>query len=200
MHKMPRLMKGAAVVAGVILLAARAAFAADSASPNDTARFLAGMPPSTESPLDSLSREPSWQQHAKFFDSAWSRLDEQQLARVRAWSAGNLVERRPVMFYMFSGPDFLYADAFFPNASTYVFSGLGPVGRAPDVTKISRNSLPNVLAHLRSSLNNVLNYSYFITRDMRRKLGAGQLPGTLPILYVFLARSGKTIRDVSLVS
>jgi hypothetical protein len=193
-------MRGAAVIAGVLLLAARAACAADSASPNDAARFLAGMPPSTQSPLDSLSREPSWQQHAKFFDSAWSRLDKQQLSRVRAWSTENLTERRPVMFYMFSGPDFLYADAFFPNASTYVLSGLEPVGPVPDVTKVSRDSLPHVLAHLRSSLNNVLNYSFFVTKDMRRKLGAGQLPGTLPILYVFLARSGKTIRDVSLVN
>jgi hypothetical protein len=104
------------------------------------------------------------------------------------------------MFYMFSGPDFLYADAFFPNAATYVLSGLEPVGPVPDMTKLSRDSLPHVLAHLRSSLNNVLNYSFFVTKDMRRKLGAGQLPGTLPILYVFLARSGKTIRDVTPIS
>ena len=32
---------------------------------------------------------------------------------------------------------------------------------------------------------------------MKTDLQAGQLSGTLPILYVFLARSGKTIRDVS---
>jgi hypothetical protein len=32
---------------------------------------------------------------------------------------------------------------------------------------------------------------------MKVDLRAGQLNGTLPILYVFLARSGKTIRDVS---
>ncbi len=32
---------------------------------------------------------------------------------------------------------------------------------------------------------------------MKTDLSAGQLSGTLPILYVFLARSGKTIRDVS---
>ena len=32
---------------------------------------------------------------------------------------------------------------------------------------------------------------------MKLDLGDGQLSGTLPILYVFLARSGKTIRDVA---
>jgi hypothetical protein len=34
---------------------------------------------------------------------------------------------------------------------------------------------------------------------MRMTLGASSVSGTLPILYVFLARSGKTIRDVSLI-
>ena len=32
------------------------------------------------------------------------------------------------MFYMFSGPDFLYADAFYSKATTYVLSALEPVG------------------------------------------------------------------------
>jgi hypothetical protein len=197
---MPQFMRAAAVAAGVLLFAARSVCAAEGASPDDTARFLAGMPPRAESPLEPLSRDPSWQQHASYFDSAWSRLDSQQLSKVRAWSRENLTERRPVMFYMFSGPDFLYADAFFPNATTYVLSGLEPIGPVPDVIKLSRGSLPHALGHLRSSLNNVLNYSFFVTKDMSRKLRGGQLPGTLPILYVFLARSGKTIRDVSFVS
>ena len=35
---------------------------------------------------------------------------------------------------------------------------------------------------------------------MKTDLRAGQVSGTLPILYVFLARSGKTIRDVSLIA
>ena len=39
------------------------------------------------------------------------------------------------MFYMFSGPDFLYANAFFPNASTYILCGIEPVGPVPISTK-----------------------------------------------------------------
>jgi len=34
---------------------------------------------------------------------------------------------------------------------------------------------------------------------MRHNLAATRLTGALPIIYVFLARSGKTITDVSLV-
>ena len=47
------------------------------------------------------------------------------------------------------------------------------------------------------SLGSILSFSFFITRQMKTDLQAGKLSGTLPILYVFLARSGKTIRDVS---
>ena len=40
------------------------------------------------------------------------------------------------MLYMFSGPDFLYATSFFPNASTYVLAGLEPVGAVSDLTRL----------------------------------------------------------------
>ena len=49
-------------------------------------------------------------------------------------------------------------------------------------------------------MSSILSFSFFITKHMKTDLHAGQLSGTLPILYVFLARSGKTIRDVSLVA
>ena len=48
------------------------------------------------------------------------------------------------MLYMFSGPDFLYATSFFPNASTYVLAGLEPVGAVPDLTNSAlRSSMGN---------------------------------------------------------
>ena len=49
-------------------------------------------------------------------------------------------------------------------------------------------------------MSSILSFSFFITKQMKVDLRAGQLNGTLPILYVFLARSGKTIRDVSPVA
>jgi hypothetical protein len=45
-----------------------------------------------------------------------------------------------------------------------------------------------------------LTATYFITKDMKVDLQQQQLNGTIPILYVFLARADKTIRDVSHVS
>jgi hypothetical protein len=100
------------------------------------------------------------------------------------------------MLYMFSGPDFLYANAFFPKATTYVLSGLEPVGTVPNLTTMRRSVAPT-LHQLRASVSTILSYSFFITHNMRSDLRAGRLTGTLPILYVLLARSGNTIHEVN---
>src|SRR5260221_12085500 len=104
------------------------------------------------------------------------------------------------MFYMFSGPDFLYADVFYSKATTYVLSALEPVGSVPDLTRLPRGGIGSMLYNVERSLSSVLSFSFFITKLMKSDLHAGQVSGTLPILYVFLARSGKTVRDVSLIS
>jgi hypothetical protein len=104
------------------------------------------------------------------------------------------------MFYMFSGPDFLYADAFYSKASTYVLGALEPVGSVPDLTKLPHGAISPALYNIERSLGSILSFSFFITKHMKVDLRANQVHGTLPILYVFLARSGKTIRTVEFVS
>lgn len=196
---MRRLIVAAALLVSLAFHAGHPAQAGAPASPDDTARFLAGMPVGANSPLLPLVADSGWQQHAKLFDDTWKGLDERQLSNIRTWTAKNITDPRPVLFYFFSGPDFLYANAFFPAASTYVLAGLEPVGAVPDITKL-RGSLGTDLSQLRTSLRWILQYSYFITAQMSSDLRRGRLTGTLPVLYVFLARSGKTIREVSPVS
>ena len=102
------------------------------------------------------------------------------------------------MLYMFSGPDFLYATSFFPNASTYVLAGLEPVGAVPDLTGLSPWVLNEELRNLEISTGSLFNFSFFITQKMKTQLRNGPVYGTLPVLYVFLARTGKTIHQVEL--
>jgi len=193
-------MKIAALAAAMLLAAALPGRAADTVTANDTARFLAGMAPSAESPLTPLTKDPAWQHHARFLDSAFAQLEQRQLSKIRSWAETNLSAPRPTMFYMFSGPDFLYANAFYSKASTYVLSALEPPGSVPDLMKLPRGGLGLALNNVEHSMGSILNFSFFITKLMKVDLRAGQLNGTLPILYVFLARSGKTIRDVSPVA
>lgn len=165
----------------------------------DTARFLAGMQPSPGSPLAALTETPAWRSHAKSFDGQWAKLEARQLAKVRKFSAEHVTDPQKTLFYMFSGPDFLYADAFFPNATTLVLSGLEEVGPVPDVAQIPRKRLGGSLGSLTQSLHDILGFGFFKTRKMSEQLDQGRLRGTLPILYLFLARSGKTIRTVRLM-
>jgi hypothetical protein len=190
--------------AGVLLLAfflaaVPQACAQAVTTPNDIARFLAGLEPAAGSPLAALTGEPQWQSHARTLDAAWSRLDRDRLSKIRAWSATHLTEPKPAVLYMFSGPDFLYVDAFFPDRSTYVLSGLEPVGEPPGITPTLRRSLGSALAGLRSSVDSAFSFSFFITVEMKRELRATRLNGVLPVLYLLLARSGKTIHEVTLI-
>src|SRR5262249_12917839 len=110
-----------------------------------------------------------------------------------------LTEKHETMLYMFSGPDFLYATSFFPNASTYVLAGLEPTGDIPQLTNLSRGTVYSSLRNLELSMASLLSFSFFITNKMRTQLHEGPVYGTIPVLYVFMARTGKTIHDVSLV-
>jgi hypothetical protein len=188
-----------ALLAGAILLAFAPAAAGDPATADDTARLLAGMPPSAASPLASLMQDPAWQRHQRFFDSAFGQLEQRQLSRIHAWADANLAAPRPAMFYFFSGPDFLYADAFYSKATTYVMAALEPTGPVPDLARLPRGGLSSSLYYVERSLQSILSFSFFKTKDMKADLNEGELSGTLPILYVFLARTGKTIRSVGLV-
>ncbi len=186
-----------AAAALLLLVGGSSATLAQSASPNDVARFLAGLQPSEGSPLASAAGERTWQRHAATMDAAWANIETRQLGKIRAWSASELTAPSNVLYYLFSGPDFLYADAFFPSATTYVMAALEPSGPLPSIGRPRGESLSYGLAQLRSSLNSVLNFSFFRTREMRTTLSENTFSGTLPILYIFLARSGKTIDEVT---
>ncbi|AMA58917.1 hypothetical protein [Bradyrhizobium sp. CCGE-LA001] len=189
-----------ATVALALLAAVVSSTHAAEVTFDDTARFLAGMQPSADSPLLPLTRDPAWQRHEKFFDGAFAQLEQRQLSKIRSWADVNLAAPRPTMFYLFSGPDFLYANTFYPKASTYVLGALEPVGAVPDLTRLPRGSIGAALYNVERSLGSILRFSFFITKQMKVDLSANQVNGTLPILYVFLARSGKTIRNVEMVA
>jgi hypothetical protein len=186
-------------MAVMLAVSAAPAKSAETATADDTARFLAGLQPSANSPLAPLTRDPVWQQHARYLDSIFAREDRAKLSKVRAFSKEYLTEKHDTMLYMFSGPDFLYATSFFPAASTYVLAGLEPTGDVPQLTNLSHSTVYGSLHNLEASMGSLLNLSFFITKNMKVQLHDGPVFGTLPVLYVFLARTGKTVHEVNLV-
>lgn len=195
---MNRIALAVALALGLLGLATAPAYSND-ASPDDTARFLAGMPPSAGSPLEGLTKSGHWQGHAQAMDKAFASVEKNTLTKVRAWSRDHVKSPQPTLLYMFGGPDFLFANAFFPDASTYVLVGLEPSGDIPDLMKMQRRGEVPGLGNLQNSMRTLLSVSFFITKEMQETLGGSNLRGTIPILYVFLARSGMEVRDASLV-
>src|SRR6476646_7238440 len=166
--------------------------------PNEVARFLAGMPLSENSPLAPLTRDPAWQAHAAFFEEQFSKLHLRQLQKLHGWQATYLPESaqpKPVVFYMFGGPDFLYVDQFFPRASVYVLCGKESMGPPPDPLRIA--NLAGALGNLENAMKSSLETTYFITKDMKIDLQQQNLNGVLPILYAFIVRADKSITGVT---
>jgi hypothetical protein len=189
-------MKRYALILSMLLAAS--VFAQQGPTLDESARFLAGLP--VKGALEPLTQSDVWRNHANSLDEAWSKKEYFQLGPIRTWMAANANEyyqSSNTMYYMFSGPDFLYAHAFFPNATTYILAGLEPVGQVPDLSRLSPEIVGGELSALRSSMKTILNTHYFITKDMRTDLG--RVGGTLPILYVFLARRGCTVLDVTYI-
>ena len=172
---------------------------AQPATLDDTAKFLGGLP--VKGPLEPLTQSEAWRNHANSLDEAWFKKEFHQLNPIRTWMGANANEyynSSNTMYYMFSGPDFLYAHAFFPNANTYILAGLEPVGQVPDLSRLNPDVLHGELSALRSSMSTVLKTHYFITKDMRTDLL--RVGGTLPILYVFLARRGCTVLETTYIN
>ena len=177
------------------------ASAADPAA-DATARALAGLP-FDDGQLGGRVSRYVLAEHAARFSQPWVQLEQRQLSKIRVWAPDFLGESytsTAPMFYMFSGPDFLYANAFFPYARTYILCGIEPVGLLPDLTRVPPELLPAALTNLRKSMESVLSWSFFITKNMKVDLNQTQLNGTLPVLYVFLARAGYAIESVQFVA
>ncbi|MDA0810884.1 MAG: hypothetical protein O3C21_00615 [Verrucomicrobia bacterium] len=169
---------------------------------NDYARLLAGMPGGEDSPYRALRGSPAWQDHHWKMNSLWERVEDDRLSKIREWRQGELggLTSHPLVFYPFSGPDFLFADAFFPDARTYVLCGLESPDLMPDFAELNDGEKEGILSGLHESLTTALNFSYFITKDMRVDLNRTKMSGVLPVLSIFLARTGNRITQVEPVS
>ena len=181
----------------LLLLLAPALLAREAVTVNDQARFLAGLPLPARSPLAAAANSAAWKAHAAEMDAAWIKSESRALAKTRDWAATFVRGGGAPCYYMFSGPDILYAHTIFPGAPVYVLCATEPIGSVPD---FASSGAEPALASVRQSLSNVLRFSYFITKDMRADLGGSHLSGVLPIFYVLLARSGCTIQSVERMS
>lgn len=166
---------------------------------NDLALVLAGLPVEADSPSFPLTRSKSWSDYRLRAGTVWNRFENRTMSKIRAWSDTELTSlpgKEDTVFYPFSGPDFLYLQAFLPRAETSVLIGLEPVGQVPELSGMEEKKLARYWKLLDYAIEDALAVSFFKTDEMARELNNSRLKGTLPVLMLFLARTGNQIRQI----
>jgi len=186
---------GAAVDAYV---ASAEAAPARPSTPDEQARFLAGLPQPDGSPLAPLASTPEWAAHAAALDADWAQLAP-RLEQESAWAFGELAPRlRPgrKVVYFFGGPDAITAIRLFPDAPAYLLAGLEPVGGVAPPESLAPAEVGRALSQLVVALRTTVPASFFRTDEMGRDLRGDRIRGVTPILLLFLARDGARILEV----
>jgi hypothetical protein len=166
---------------------------------NEIARYIAGMKLSDTSGLYSLSRNPTWMNYSSVTSGTWKHFSDTKIKKIIDWTRAEIPDisgDSRTLFYPFSGPDFLYAHAFFPRADTYVLVGLEPVGHVQDPEKLQGPTLGAFFKMLDLSISDALTLSFFRTNDMAEEINHKLITGTTPVLLLFLARTGNYVADM----
>ncbi len=166
---------------------------------NNYARLLAGLPVSDTSQYYAISQTELWKKYAKELDSAWQIADDKRLSKMRAWQNTELAEANKTVkdvLYPLSGPDFLNVFTFFPNGKSYTLMALEPVGNVPSFTTMTDKQKGTYFLSVQQSLEDIFEKSYFITRKMLQHLQSDKANGTLPLMCLFMAKTGNTITDI----
>jgi len=166
---------------------------------NDVALYLAGMMPDTSGVFNKLVKKSQWKLYSNSFDTMWKGVEKNSLAKVRKWTDTALAEvhkSTKTLFYPFSGPDFLYANTIFPEANKYILFGLERTGSIPNVAAMTDQRMNSLFVSINKSLTEILKLSFFITKEMNSNLNTQDVDGVLPVIMLFMARTGNTVQNI----
>lgn len=168
---------------------------------NDTARLLAGLPAQGRDTFPQVRQSLTWNAHQTKLNNLWKDFTWRHETPIRTWASAQTrdLQASSSLFYPFSGPDFLFAHTFFPHADTIVLCGLEPCEPLPPVSQLSASEIEGGLDGLVTSINTVMQFSFFITKDMRKDLVSTRFRGVLPLILTFMARTGHSIESIDLV-
>jgi len=186
----------------LLLLSAFTLTVAAASSLQEQAEFLAGIPLSPGSTLTPLQHSSDYREHEKQLEDQWAFCKRLRYEEMQRWGREHLasdLSTRGVVRYLFGGPDFLNAHAFFPNARILVLGGLEPIGEVPPPETLAPETMAVGLKALREALHTSLFCGYFITSEMKPQLLQGSFRGVLPVLLTELALTGNQVISVERV-
>jgi len=165
---------------------------------NDVAHFLAGMRLGHASVLQDKTREPAYQNHVKFMNDLWAKIQKETIDPVIPWRDKNIpgICKEAPALYPLSGADIINLYLMFPDASTYIMIALEKPGDVESLKDYKSRRLISALPPIRKSLYLYGMENYFQSKVMIQEMNNPYLPGTAPALLIFIARLGFFINKV----
>jgi len=165
---------------------------------NNLAKFIAGMPIASDSRFAKYTESKTWKTYSLQANSTWNSFFNKN-ETARNWGNNNLKEVRENsnhLIYPFSGPDVLFPEIFFPQTNEVFMIGLEPVGSIPAFKELKDIQLDTIFEKYKRAINEVIKFSFFMTKKMKVELANDDIDGTTPIIMLFLVREGKELLKV----
>ncbi len=140
-----------------------------------------------------------WKNYQEKINVDWPLMDSTRLKPMAAWRDDEVnpkINDTLLLFYPFSGPDFLHAYTLFPNAADYLFLAQEQLGEIPDLSVMKQTDLSDYLDKFYYSIRDIYQRSYFITGRMNTDLYNARVKGVLPLIVFFMAQTGHSVIDV----
>ncbi len=163
---------------------------------NQLSLFLAGK----EAPLYAkIQAQEYYQNYKDKLNASWEETTSANLKTIGNWTAEKklLMNDTLPLLYPFSGPDFLYANAFFPKAPVYVMIGLENPGKLPNLSKMDDSQISMYLYKLYHSLRYINQAGYFTTKQMQNDFTDSSMNGIIHLLCFYLAKTDHQIAKIS---
>lgn len=162
-----------------------------------TSEFIAGMPVSAY--LSELQSKDYYETHKKFTDDSWTTTQDSMLTPIAEWCKENNIgdnQDSTLCFYPLSGPDYMFANAFFPHADNYILLGLEPRGTMVDFRDLNDEQVQKYLSGIRASMKYINSRGYFVTSHMSSDFTKYHLNGMVHMILYMMARTSHPIVDV----
>ncbi len=164
----------------------------------DYARFIAGLPCYSQKYI-AIQQKLFYQDHLKVMNKILHHIQDSSINKINDFvNEKKLTELIDTItcFYPFGGPDFLFANVFYPYAKNYVLMGLEKPGTIPDLTLKSEEEIKGLLNHLKECLLYLNKSGYFVTAHMSKDFSKSMLNGTIHPVLLFAAYQGYKVCSI----
>ncbi len=133
-------------------------------------------------------------------DNSWKEKKTAILNPIRTWVENNqyyptAIQQQCLVFYPFSGPDFEFVNAFYPEADTYILCGLEKAGNDQSLLFSKETALDSFIKMAENYFYFSDKMGFFRTIDMKQQFARR---GVVDIIALYIKRAGAEIGEVSL--